>query len=142
MGWISPCQESRGQFESRIVMLIRVREGGIRWLSRAAGVMTLLAIPEALGAQSCPLCYQSAAAGGSQLIQALKNGVLVLFFPPLLILGAISYVAYRKRNQFNSTEEATRIEFEFDEPGSKSKAPRDAASENQKRANVADTIEL
>jgi hypothetical protein len=119
-----------------------VRQSGTRWLSRVAAGMGLLAIPLALGAQSCPLCYQSAASSGPHFIQALRNGILILFFTPLLILGAIFYAAYRKRNQFNSTESTTRIEFEFDEPGCGQKGSLDDGAHPQRRADVADTIEL
>jgi hypothetical protein len=118
------------------------KQFGACWASPVAVVLGLLAIPEALKAQSCPLCYQSAASGGPQLIQALRNGVLVLFFPPLLILGAICYAAYRKRDQFNSIEGALRIEFEFDEPDGRRADLLDGGGQRPGRTNVADTIEL
>jgi hypothetical protein len=123
-------------------MVFRVKQSGSRWLSRAATLAGLIAIPQALGAQSCPLCYQSAASGGPQFIQALRNGILILFIPPFLIFGAIFYAAYRKRNQFNSTESATRIEFEFDEPEFGQEGSLDNGAQPQQRAEVADTIEL
>jgi hypothetical protein len=47
------------------------------------------------------MCYQSAAASGPRSIQALKAGILILMFPPVLITAAIVYLAYRKRNKFN-----------------------------------------
>jgi hypothetical protein len=50
------------------------------------------------------MCYQSAAGSGAQFISALRHGILIMFFPPILIMGAIFYAAYRKRNQFNSSE--------------------------------------
>ena len=50
------------------------------------------------------MCYQTAAGSGAQFIQALRHGILIMFFPPILIMGAIFYAAYRKRNQFNSAE--------------------------------------
>ena len=122
--------------------MFRVKQSGSRWLSRAATLAGLIAIPQALGAQSCPLCYQSAASGGPQFIQALRNGILILFIPPFLIFGAIFYAAYRKRDQFNTTEGITRIEFEFDEPDNGQERPLDAGEQLRLRAKVADTIEL
>jgi hypothetical protein len=71
----------------------------------AIGFMVLLS-PSALFAQGCALCYQGAAASGPQFIQALRHGILIMFFPPILIMGAIFYAAYRKRNQFNFVEGA------------------------------------
>ena len=50
------------------------------------------------------MCYQTTAGSGAQVIQALRHGILIMFFPPILIMGAIFYAAYRKRHQFNSTE--------------------------------------
>jgi hypothetical protein len=35
------------------------------------------------------------------LIQALRSGILILVFPPMLICIGLAFMAYRKRNQFN-----------------------------------------
>ena len=35
------------------------------------------------------------------MIQALRSGILILVFPPMLICIGITVMAYRKRNQFN-----------------------------------------
>src|SRR5579864_4376133 len=76
-------------------------------------VIALLALlgPSALFAQGCAMCYQTAAGSGAQFIQALRHGILIMFFPPILIMGAIFYAAYRKRNQFNSVEGAVAGEI-------------------------------
>lgn len=76
------------------------------------------------------------------MIQALRDGILVLFLPSLLILSAICYVAYRKRNQCSSGESANRVEFDFDEPGRVSDGPRDAGGRRSWHARVVDTLEL
>jgi hypothetical protein len=123
-------------------MTFHLKQSRSRWRSRAATLGGLMAIPVALGAQSCPLCYQSAASGGAQFIQALRNGILILFLPPVLIFGAIFYAAYRKRNQFNSTESGTRIEFEFDEPEFGQEGSLDRDAQPRRRADLAHTIEL
>src|ERR1700752_4600847 len=70
----------------------------------AAAVVAAALSPSVLFAQGCAMCYQTAAGSGAQFIQALRHGILIMFFPPILIMGAIFYAAYRKRNQFNSLE--------------------------------------
>lgn len=70
-------------------------------LARAFAALLILARPAALYAQSCAMCYQSAAASGSRSIHALKVGILILMFPPLLITAGVCFLAYRKRDQFN-----------------------------------------
>jgi hypothetical protein len=70
-------------------------------LRRALAALTVIASPAALYAQSCAMCYQSAAASGPRSIHALKVGILILMFPPLLITAGVIYLAYRKRDQFN-----------------------------------------
>ena len=73
------------------------------WLKRGVAALVILASPAALYAQGCAMCYQSAAASGPRSIQALKAGILILMFPPVLITTAIVYLAYKKRNKFNNT---------------------------------------
>ena len=70
-------------------------------LRRAAAVLTVIASPATLYAQSCAMCYQSAAASGPRSIHALKVGILILMFPPLLITAGVIYLAYSKRDQFH-----------------------------------------
>jgi len=68
------------------------------WL--AAPLFSLLAAPLAF-AQNCALCYSQAAGSGSRMIQALRSGILMLIIPPMFICIAITWMAYKKRNQFN-----------------------------------------
>lgn len=77
-----------------------------RFLAIGAAVLAGLASPSALYAQSCALCYQSAANSGPEFIAALKRGILVLLFPPLLIGIGVVVIAYRKRYQFAEHDEA------------------------------------
>jgi hypothetical protein len=72
--------------------------------SRMKAALTLLAAilsPAALYAQGCAMCYQTAANSGNPTVQALKRGILLMLFPPLVIASGILYMAYQKRNQFN-----------------------------------------
>ncbi len=68
---------------------------------RSAALFAALITPSLGFAQSCALCYSQAAGSGARLIQALRSGILVLVFPPMLICIGIAVMAYRKRNQFN-----------------------------------------
>jgi hypothetical protein len=76
---------------------IRIR----RFLILGAALLAALMLPALTFAQSCALCYSQAAGSGARLIQALRSGILVLVFPPMLICIGIAVMAYRKRNQFN-----------------------------------------
>ena len=69
------------------------------WILSVA-VLIALAAPSGLYAQSCALCYQAAANSGANFIEALKRGILILLFPPLLIGSGIVIAAYRKRYRY------------------------------------------
>ena len=68
--------------------------------SRSIAILLLLFSKFAF-AQGCALCYTQAASASGRFIHALRSGILVLVFPPLLISMAIARAAYRKRNQFH-----------------------------------------
>jgi hypothetical protein len=65
----------------------------------AAALLTLLLMAAPVFSQSCALCYTQAASSGSQMIQALKSGILVLIIPPTLGSIGMIFVVHRKRNQ-------------------------------------------
>jgi len=73
-------------------------------LGRLVGLSASLLVPSLVFAQNCALCYTQAAGAGSRMIAALKSGILVLVVPPMLICVAITWMAYKKRNQFNEDE--------------------------------------
>jgi len=73
----------------------------VRALLFALFFVTLLLAPAKTPAQSCALCYTQAAGSGSRMIAALRSGILVLAIPPTLICAGITWMAYKKRNQFN-----------------------------------------
>ena len=64
-------------------------------------VLVFFVAPFSASAQSCALCYTQAASASARFIQALRSGILVLIIPPLFLSAAITYFAFRKRNQFN-----------------------------------------
>ncbi len=77
-------------------------------MPQRAGFLTIaltivfLLTPPALVAQNCALCYSQAAASGQRVIEALRSGILILVFPPMLIFAIFTVMAYKKRNQFNA----------------------------------------
>jgi hypothetical protein len=58
-------------------------------------------VPGLAFAQNCALCYTQAASSGSRMIAALRSGILILAVPPMVICLGITWMAYKKRNQFN-----------------------------------------
>ncbi|MFZ3333975.1 MAG: hypothetical protein WA197_25315 [Candidatus Acidiferrales bacterium] len=78
-----------------------LKRNAIRKLKLAAAGVAAVLSPSALYAQSCVMCYQSAAASGPRTIHALKAGILILMFPPVLITAGIVYLAYSRREKFN-----------------------------------------
>ncbi len=76
-----------------------------RWLVGIAIAMGDLAIAHPLLAQGCALCYNTAAAAGGRGIAALRNGILILMIPPVIIFGAVCFFTLRGRNRFNDEVE-------------------------------------
>ena len=75
--------------------------GRTSWLTRMAAIALALLTPAVTFAQQCALCYSQVAGSGSRMIQALRSGILILVIPPMLICVGITWMAYKKRNQFN-----------------------------------------
>ena len=67
-------------------------------LARALAALLVLASPAALYAQSCAMCYQSAAASGAQGGAALRHGILLLFVPAISLFVGIFALIYHRRN--------------------------------------------
>ena len=70
-------------------------------------IFATLALPLHALAQSCALCYTQAASAGQKMIEALRDGILVLVIPPTLGSVGMLFVVYRRRNQIrrNGNEE-------------------------------------
>jgi hypothetical protein len=59
----------------------------------------LLALPVTHAhAQSCAMCYQSAAASGPQGGAALRHGILILFIPAISLFVGIFALIYHRRD--------------------------------------------
>jgi hypothetical protein len=76
----------------------------LKRISRWVALGAALVAPGLVYAQSCALCYTQAAGSGSRMIAALRSGILILMFPPMVICLGITWMAYKKRNQFNEYE--------------------------------------
>ena len=59
------------------------------WIYRFVVIFVTCACSARSFAQGCAACYTTAASGGPQTAHALRSGILVLLFPPLLIFGGI-----------------------------------------------------
>ncbi len=57
--------------------------------------------PGLVFAQGCAACYTQAAGSGSRMIQALRSGIFTLIVPSVLLCVGITWMTYKKRNQFN-----------------------------------------
>jgi energy-coupling factor transporter transmembrane protein EcfT len=89
------------------------------WLASCIALLAALFAPAAAFAQGCALCYTQAAGSGARMIAALRSGILILVVPPMLICIGITWMAYKKRNQFN--EDLTSEPYDY---GSNSDNPR------------------
>lgn len=74
----------------------------LRTLIRTFLPIAIVALSLTASAQSCALCYTQAAGAGPRVIQALKSGILVLIFPPMLICTGLIIAGYCKRNTYGS----------------------------------------
>lgn len=88
-----------------------------RRIACLAVIVVALAAASPAHAQGCALCYNTAAAAKASGIRALKNGILILLVPPLVICSGIIVLGIRARNRFNEPEgwsheeEACRLEI-------------------------------
>ncbi len=75
-----------------------------KWMARVATAGVTLLVSTAASAQSCVMCYSSAAAAKAGGIRALQNGIIILLIPPMLIFIGIFVVAFRSRERFNDRD--------------------------------------
>jgi hypothetical protein len=85
----------------------------LNWIKRALPLIAVLLFAIPALSQSCALCYTQAAASGAKFIHSLRDGILVLIVPPMFMSVGITWLAYRKRNQFRS-DESDEIEGDED----------------------------
>jgi len=76
----------------------------VRLVGLTLAVLITLALPPLAFSQGCALCYTQVAKSGARIIQALREGIVILIIPPLSICVAGIVFAYRKRNHFNQAD--------------------------------------
>jgi hypothetical protein len=64
--------------------------------SQCVAAITVLASRAA--AQGCAMCYQNAAAAGSNAQAGLRHGILILLLPTLALFGGIFAFLYHRRD--------------------------------------------
>jgi len=64
-------------------------------------------------AQSCAMCYNTAASAKAAAIQALRSGILILLIPPVLMVGAIMARTLRSRERFDNRPETGEMDREL-----------------------------
>lgn len=67
----------------------------IRRILRPALITAFLLLADTVLAQGCASCYTTAAAGGTQTIHALRNGILVLLVPPAFMFTGLMLILRR-----------------------------------------------
>ena len=72
------------------------------FLARVSVALMALGSSSVELAQTCPACYNNAAAQSPGLLQALKTGILVMMFPTLIMFIVIFTMLYRRRNSFHA----------------------------------------
>jgi len=77
---------------------IRLRVIGMALIAAA------LVLPLPAFSQGCALCYTQAASAGQRMIEALRNGILILVIPPTLGSVGMIFLLHRKRHQVRRTE--------------------------------------
>lgn len=73
-----------------------------------SAVAVLLLVAPYAKAQGCALCYTQAAASGRRMINALRNGIIILVVPPMFLSALFSSLVYRKRHQFRRADYAPK----------------------------------
>lgn len=79
----------------------------MKWFVLVLLALCAIAMP-AFG-QSCALCYTQAASAGQKMIQALKDGILILVIPPTLGSVGLLFIVHRKRNQVRRVTDDSQL---------------------------------
>jgi hypothetical protein len=73
-----------------------------RTVSRLIGLAMMLSVTVSAWAQGCPFCYNAAAATKAGGLRALRNGILILMIPPVLIVGVVCLMAIRSGDRYRT----------------------------------------
>jgi hypothetical protein len=83
---------------------------------RAVLLGVVLALTENALAQGCASCYSTVAAGGAQTIHALRNGILVLLFPPSFVFIGLMLLVRRWRTSSEVRQHVSNRNYSVDLP--------------------------
>jgi hypothetical protein len=75
-----------------------------RWIVTAVTTFVTVMNATAARAQSCAMCYNTAAAAKAAAIQALRSGILILLVPVALMFIGIFMLAFRSKERFTEFE--------------------------------------
>jgi|SRR6516225_4685954 hypothetical protein len=107
------CREPRTEIRSlefleRVVRSLQFPISNFQFPKRVGKLALALSITSAvfadtitLQAQSCAMCYNTAAAAKAAAIQALRNGILILLVPVALMFIGIFILAFRSKDRFS-----------------------------------------
>jgi len=76
----------------------------LRLVALAALGLLVVILPLPALAQGCALCYTQAASAGHKMIEALRNGIVILVAPPTLGSIGMIFLLRRKSNQVRRSE--------------------------------------
>ena len=88
-------------------------ERRFRLIAWALLLVGALAFPHSAFSQGCALCYTQAASAGAKMIQALRNGILILVIPPTLGSIGMIFIIHRKRNQVRRTDYSNQVSHDW-----------------------------
>ncbi len=99
-----PWRARLASFQFRVSSFHFPISGVSRWLVVTVAAAAGVAWSAAAYAQGCPLCANTVSAAKTSAILALRNGILILIVPPLLICSGIIWQGVKARNRFNEPE--------------------------------------
>ncbi len=91
---------------------MQTRNPVCRWIVPAATAFGSFVNAGAAKAQSCAMCYNTAAAAKAAAIQALRSGILILLVPVALLFIGIFVLAFRSKERFG---ESSQEEIGYDQ---------------------------
>ncbi len=91
----------RSKVEICIRSIVEFPNAVSRWVIGLVMVIGSTAFPGVAFAQGCALCANNASALKAAALAALRNGILILLVPPVLIFIAIFVLAFRSRERFD-----------------------------------------
>lgn len=68
-------------------------------IAAASLLLSLVMAAPRIAAQGCAMCYQNAAAAGSNAQAGLRHGILILLIPALGLFSGILGILYHRRDQ-------------------------------------------